>query len=129
MKIVLSKRFNFTLRLAAASVLALVPAGASLADPGLPNAGRHQHFIVTPNGDRVRVGPDFCANPDLQEAFNQFHFNVHHSSIRQGIPPNTVTVHIDTLGPQGGAPGLHDGQGAELIATRCPPPPPPPPAR
>lgn len=104
-----------TFRIAAAAVIAFVPVGASLADPGLPNAGRHQHYVVTPSGDQVRVGPDFCANPDLQEAFNQFHFNVHHSEIRVGGQP----VPVETLGPQHGAPGLHDGQGAELIATRC----------
>lgn len=98
-----------------ASVIALVPAGAVLADPGLPNAGRHQHFILTPDGDRVAVGPDFCSNPDLQDAFNQFHFNVHHSEVRVGGQP----VAVETLGPQHGAPGLHDGQGAELVADRC----------
>ena len=112
----MSKLCKFTFRLAAASVIALVPAGTSLADPGLPNAGRHQHYIVTPNGDRVPVGPDFCANPDLQQAFNQFHFNVHHSEIRV---PGVGTVPVDSLGPQHGAPGLHDGMGADLAADVC----------
>ena len=112
----MSKRFKFTLRLAAASVIALVPASPSLADPTLPNAGKHQHFIVTPNGNKVPVGPDFCANADLQQAFNQFHFNVHHSSIRRAGKDGP----IETLGPQHGAPGLHDLQGAELTAGRCP---------
>jgi hypothetical protein len=111
----MSKIGKSTLRLAAASVIALVPAGASLADPGLPNAARHQHYIVTPDGELVPVGPDFCANPNLQDAFNQFHFNVHHSEVRVG----NVIVPVDTLGPQHGAPGLHDGNGAELTAGRC----------
>ena len=112
MKIILSKRFKFTLRLAAASVIALVPAGASLADPNLSDVRRHQHYVLTPNGDRVAVGPDFCANPDLQDAFNQFHYNVHHSA----TSPTTPT---ETLGPQHGAPGLHDGQGADLAVGGC----------
>jgi len=105
---------KFTFRLAITSAIALTPARA-LADPALPNAGRHQHYIMTPNGDRVEVGPNFCANPDLQGAFNQFHFNVHHSEIRVGGLP----VPIDSLGPQHGAPGLHDGEGAELVAGPC----------
>lgn len=115
MKNTMSKRFRFTLRLAAASVIALVPAGASLADPGLPNARAHQHVLVTPDGDRVPIGPDFCANSNLQNAFNQFHFNIHHSSI--GAPPNEV--HVDSLGPQEGAPGLHNDLGADMEAQRC----------
>ena len=107
MKIIMSKQFKFTVRLAAASVIALVPAGASLADPGLTNVPRHQHYLVAPNGERVPIGPDFCANPDLQDAFNQFHNNVHHSGTLN-------------KGPEGGAPGLDDGQGGELTAGGCP---------
>ncbi len=107
-----NKKFaRFTLRLATASVIALVPAGASLADPGLNNVARHQHYLVTPDGDMVPIGPDFCNNPDLQRAFNQFHYNVHHSG--------TQTTPIPTLGPQDGAPGLHDDLAADLIALRC----------
>lgn len=106
-------KFKLTLRLAAALVIALVPAGAALADPPdtLIDAPNHRHFIVTPNGDFVQIGPDICTNPDLQEAFNEFHFNIHHSLL-PGIG------HIDTLGPQDGAPGLHDGQGADMTALR-----------
>ena len=108
MKITLSKRI--TLRLAAAATIALVPAGAALADPPtmLLDIGRHQHYLQTPDGDLVAIGPDFCANPDLQEAFNQFHYNIHHNSGPA------------TLGPQGGAPGLHDGEGADMTAGQCP---------
>lgn len=96
-----------TLRLAAASVIALVPAGAALADPNLSDIPRHQHYIVTPDGDRVPIGPDFCDDPNLQNAFNQFHNNVHISGTQN-------------KGPEGGAPGLDDGQGADLAATGCP---------
>ena len=43
----------------------------------------------------VPVGPDICADPKMQTAFNQFHYNVHHQHF--------------------GAPGLHDGQGGEVF--------------
>ena len=107
----MSKLCKVTFRLAAASIITLVPATASLADPGLPNARAHAHFIELPNDDQVRIGPDLCSDPDLQEAFNQFHFNVHHSGTPSG--------HIDTLGPQEGAPGLHNDRGPEIVATIC----------
>ena len=90
MKIILSKRF--TLRLAAASVIALVPAGASLADPGLPDVRAHQHYLLTPNGDRMPIGPNVCDNPDLQDAFNQFHYNIHGSATVRQVGPDTMVV-------------------------------------
>ena len=94
------------IHLAAASAIALVPAGAALADPpnALPDVPSHRHFIVTPNGHWVPIGPDICEDPDLQKAFNQFHFNVHTSGA------------TETLGPQRGAPGLHDDLAAEIAA-------------
>ena len=112
MKPILSKRIKFTFRFAAASVIALVPAGASLADPGLTDVARHQHYLQTPNGDRVPIGPNICANPDLQDAFNQFHYNIHGSA---SSPVNPV----ETLGPQLGAPGLNDDQGGDLAISGC----------
>lgn len=107
-----TKRFTFTLRLAAATAIALVPAGALADPPGtLLQIPAHRHFIETPNGDLVQIGPDICANPDLQDAFNQFHYNIHH---------NTGPA---TLGPQDGAPGLHDGEGVDMTALfGCPAP-------
>lgn len=107
-----SKRSRFALRLAAASVIALVPAGASLADPGLSDVRAHQHYLQTPNGDRVAIGPNVCANPDLQDAFNQFHYNIHGSA-------SSPTTPVETLGPQLGAPGLHDDQGGDLAISGC----------
>ena len=106
----MSKRSSFALRLVA-SVIALVPASAALADPPntLVNAPDHRHFLVTPNGDSVRIGPNICANPDLQQAFNEFHFNIHHSAL-PGVGA------IDTLGPQDGAPGLHNDVAADMTA-------------
>jgi hypothetical protein len=32
------------------------------------------------------------------------------------VPPNIV---VHTLGPQDGAPGLHNGAGAEIVARLC----------
>jgi hypothetical protein len=88
-------------------------AGSSLADPPdtLISPPNHRHFIVTPNGRLVPVGPQICGHPERQQAFNAFHYNVHHSEV-PGIGD------IATLGPQDGAPGLHNGQGAEVIGVR-----------
>jgi hypothetical protein len=104
----MSKLCKFTFRLAAASLIALVPASPSLADPTLNDVPAHRHFLETPKGDWVPIGPDICSDPDLQDAFNQFHHNVHVSS-------------GSTLGPQGGAPGLDDGRGGDIRAMGgCP---------
>ena len=85
----------------------LVPGStAALADPSTPFVPAHRHFIMTANGNLVEVGPNVCDNPAMRDAFEQFHHNVHHS--------NGTTV-----GPQGGAKGLHDGQGAELVPRGC----------
>ncbi|QNN64274.1 hypothetical protein H9L12_07875 [Sphingomonas rhizophila] len=97
-----------------ASVFALAPVGGAFADPGsmLTNVRPHQHYVLTPNGSRVEVGPNICDHPDLQYAFNQFHYNVHHSASAPGVD-------AETLGPQHGAPGLHDGQGGDMVVTAC----------
>lgn len=89
----------------------LMSAGSIFADPKpLPNPPFHRHFVVQPDGTRVQVGPDLCANPEMQDAFNQFHYNVHQSAI-----PGVGT--IPTNGPQRGAPGLHNGNGAEIVGV------------
>ena len=93
--------------------LVLTPATIALGDPNLPNVRPHRHYVLTPNGDRVEVGPRLCDDLDdlsLQHAFNQFHNNVHHST---GVAPG------DVLGPNPGAPGLRNETGAELIPARC----------
>jgi hypothetical protein len=72
------------------------------ADPNLPNVKAHRHWI---NG--VQVGPDLCDNPvdpGIQQAFNEFHNNLH-----------IATQY--SIGPA--APGLHNGQGGEIVATPC----------
>ena len=95
----------------AIAVAALAAPG--LADPpdSLISPPNHRHFIVSPDGDLVPVGPQICLDPSLQQAFNAFHYNVHHSEV-PGIGD------ILTLGPQDGAPGLHNGHGAEVIGVR-----------
>src|SRR5688572_14642176 len=81
----------------------LMSAGSIFADPPpLPNPPFHRHYIVQPDGTRIEVGPDLCENPEMQNAFNQFHYNVHVGSAQ---------------GPQGGAPGLDNGQGAEILGV------------
>jgi hypothetical protein len=36
----------------------------------------HQHFLVSPDGTRIPVGPDACQfGPSA--AFDEFHFNIH----------------------------------------------------
>lgn len=45
----------------------------------------------------------------MQQAFNQFHYNIHGSFV-PGMP-------VTTLGPQGGAPGLHNDVGADVIGV------------
>lgn len=96
--------------LAAAILAVLTFAGPTLADPPgmLPDAPWHRHFIRSPDGTLIPVGPQICDNPELQQAFNEFHYNIHHS-----VLPGSG--HVTTLGPQDGARGLHDGRGAELI--------------
>ena len=95
--------------LASIAVLLGVMAGTGIADPNLVNVPTHRHWLGAPaNG--VQIGPRLCDNPNLQKAFNQFHFNIHHSFI-------PGTGQIDTLGPQDGAPGLHNGHGGEIGVT------------
>jgi hypothetical protein len=94
--------------------LLLLMAGALLvipsiggADPDLTNVAPHRHFIETPTGQLTAVGPDLCDNlgdPGIQQAFNQFHNNLHIAT-------------ASSIGPA--APGLHNGQGGELVARPC----------
>ena len=86
-------------------------AAVAVADPNVPNISPHRHFLQTPAG-LVQVGPRLCDDPSRQQAFNQFHINVHSSA-------TSPTTPIDTLGPQHGAPGLHNINGAELVIRPC----------
>jgi hypothetical protein len=106
------RRLILLTALTAGFVAVLAFAGAGLADPPdmlYDPVPAHRHFIRSASGDLVPVGPQICQNPNLQQAFNEFHHNVHHSFI-----PGVGIIH--TLGPQDGAPGLHNQQGAEIIA-------------
>lgn len=90
----------------------LLTASIALADPNLTDVPRHRHFVVLPSGKLVQVGPRVCDDSSLQDAFNQFHYNVHHSF-------SGPTTPVLTLGPQDGAPGLHNFQGADLTLRMC----------
>lgn len=98
--------------LALALMAVLTVAGPTLADPPgtLINPPIHRHFIQDSSGILVPVGPQLCGNPKMQHAFNEFHYNVH----RSGDPLNG---NVPTLGPQRGAPGLHNGLGAEVVGV------------
>jgi hypothetical protein len=85
-----------------AAVFAVV--ATSRADPNLTNIPKHRHYIKTATGALVEVGPDVCDNPKLQNAFNQFHNNIH-------------AVSAAGIGPA--APGLHNLQGAEVMFGPC----------
>ena len=76
------------------------------ADPNVPDMTPHRHFIVTATGEWVAVGPQVCEDPSLQDAFNQFHTNLHFP-----LPGAT--------GPEESAPGLRNGFGAELVGRPC----------
>ena len=92
-------------------------AGPGFADPNVPNIAPHQHFVVDVNGVWHSVGPQVCpagSRPELQQAFNQFHVNIHHSE----NPPGTPIV-PPTNGPQNGAPGLHNGIATDMQGRPC----------
>jgi hypothetical protein len=95
---------------AVALLTVLMFAAPTLADPpgDLISPPNHRHFIQTTDG-LVPVGPQICGHPELQKAFNEFHYNIHHSVV-PGLGP------VTSLGPQNGAPGLHNGAGGEVIA-------------
>ena len=87
-----------------------------LADPNLDQdpIPRHRHFVQTTSGTLVEVGPRVCDDPSLQDAFNQFHSNVHHA-LSPISPPGTQPG----PGPEHGALGLHNGFGADLTFRPC----------
>jgi hypothetical protein len=89
-----------------AGALLVIP-NIGAADPNLADVAAHRHFIVTPTGQFIAVGPDLCDNagdPGTQQAFNQFHNNLHIAT-------------ASSIGPA--APGLHNGHGGELVARGC----------
>jgi hypothetical protein len=51
------------------------------AAPALAAVPPHDHWLTTASGDVVHVGPDVCDNPDIYDAWLNFHLNVH-----KGVP-------------------------------------------
>lgn len=95
---------KLSLGIATGAVAVLIAVATSGADPNLGNIPPHRHWVHTPSGEVVEVGPRVCGNPQLQKAFNQFHNNIHVAS-------------GSAIGPV--APGLHNFQGADLHASGC----------
>ena len=109
-------RVIFALPLILTAIAVAAFAGTGSADPSnlYDEVPPHRHFIQTATGELVPVGPQVCERPELMPAFEQFHYNVHHSF----IPPDNF---VHTLGPQDGAPGLHPSKdkGAVITARLC----------
>jgi hypothetical protein len=45
--------------------------------PALGAVPPHNHWLTTGSGDVVHVGPYVCVNPDIYDAWLNFHLNVH----------------------------------------------------
>lgn len=95
---------KLALGIATGAAAVFIAVATSEADPNLGNIPPHRHWVATPSGDLVEVGPRVCGNPQLQKAFNQFHNNIHVAS-------------GSAIGPV--APGLHNFKGADLQASGC----------
>ena len=95
---------RFAVGLVIIAVVVGITAATGLADPNLGQVPAHRHFLKQPDGTLVPFGPQVCGhldNPGVVAAFAQFHNNLHMAT------PSSI-------GPA--APGLHDGQGGELVA-------------
>ena len=66
-------RYLIVLTIAAAVLIA--GATVASADPNVPNIAAHRHFLATPSGGLVQVGPKLCDDARVQSGFNQFHIN------------------------------------------------------
>jgi hypothetical protein len=85
-------------RLVVAGIAALVFAVSAAPVLAVPP---HNHWLTTGSGDVVHVGPYVCENPDIFDAWLNFHVNVH-----VGVPGtqaftndgNPVSI-AATLGP------------------------------
>ena len=62
-------------------LLTLLGAAAVLAALGTPAMAAHlpphEHFLVSASGEKVRIGPSVCDNPQAIAGFDQFHERVH----------------------------------------------------
>lgn len=109
-------------RLAVTVLIGLIgTAGVALADPNLsPDVPAHRHFIVKDGLSVAEVGPRLCDNPALQNAFNQFHVNLHSHLMRVPNPNGPGFIFVPVVGAIGPvAPGLHNGTGPELRPGPC----------
>jgi hypothetical protein len=61
----------------------------------------HDHWLTTGSGDVVHVGPDVCSNPDIYDAWLNFHLNVH-----RGVPGTQAFT--------------NDSNPVSIAATGCP---------
>ena len=93
-KLLLSSVITGILGVALLVVPGIVLAGGPTIPSDPPMPPLHRHYIVLPDSSTHEIGPDWCDNqgdPAIELAFYHFHYNVHM-----------------------GAPGLHNGQGAEV---------------
>ena len=82
-----------TLGLAVGVTMTVMPPAAQ-AGPSFSNVQAHRHFLVTPDGSRHAFGPQVCGRPELQDAFNRFHTNVHVGEPRDAMshPHNPASI-------------------------------------
>jgi hypothetical protein len=82
------RKFLVTVAVGCIFAAAAVPAGADHVRP-------HRHFIITPSGQMVEVGPRFCDMPETGQGFDQFHANVHMGHPQEGFAnPNNPVVFV-----------------------------------
>jgi hypothetical protein len=73
---------------ASAALVFVLSAGVVSAAPALAVVvPPHDHWVTTGSDDVVHVGPDVCANPEIYDAWLNFHLNVH-----RGIPGTQAFV-------------------------------------
>lgn len=70
-------------RLAVTSAALTLTCAAAVFSAGSASAAvpPHYHWLTTGSGSVVRVGPNVCVNPDIYDAWLNFHLNVH-----KGVP-------------------------------------------
>ena len=64
-----------------------VVVGTSTVQAEKPTTGAplHRHYIEQPDGTRVYVGPDVCANLALQQGWAAYHVKVHLGAANQNL--------------------------------------------
>ena len=79
------------------------------------NVHPHRHFLITPNGEQVAIGPNACdtEEPSNQEGFDQFHVNVHSPALALGGDPVTNPAVPNQFAFQ------QENNPVGLTATRC----------